>query len=170
MTFYHWDPITGHYVDKLNRIVVLDGVDRGAPNPYLRRLRELEGEVVRNSKRVQKMLDLCDHFCKEATGAPGNYSYNDAGTSFLDRDSSIKTLIDNGERGIKALIEDKKRAINELECVYNDLEKEKDIWAAKSAAKYTSHFAAQARQEADRRDWEERRRNRDPVHVKFFWQ
>jgi len=161
MTFYHWDPITGYYVDKLNRIVVLDGVDRGAPNPYLRRLRELEGEVVRQSQRVQKMLDLCGHYRKEATGAPGNYSYNDAGTKFLDRDIH--------ETCIKTLIEYNKRAISELERIYNDLEKEKDMWAAESGAKNHAHYVAQARQAAERIDWEKSRRNRDPTNVRFFW-
>jgi hypothetical protein len=158
--FYHWDPITGHYVDKLNRIVVLDGVDRGAPNPYLRRLRELEGEVVRQSQRVQKMLDLCGHYRKEATGDPGKYSSNTAGTRFLGRDTR--------ETCIKTLIEYNKCVISKLECIYNDLEKHKDMWARESAANYKTHFAAQARQAAERRDWEESRRNR--VHAKLFWQ
>ncbi|MBV5267686.1 MAG: hypothetical protein JZU67_04110, partial [Burkholderiaceae bacterium] len=112
MTFYSWDPTSTFYVDKLNRIVILDGVDRGAPNPYLRQLRELEGQVVRNSKRVQKMLDLCGHFRKEATGAPGNYADNDAGTRFLDRDTR--------ETCIKTLIEYNKHAISELEDIYKD--------------------------------------------------
>ena len=162
MTFYHWDPTTTHYVDKLNRIVVLDGAGRGAPDPYLRELRALEGQVVRQSQRVQKMLDLCDSFQEEATGAPGNYAYNDAGTRFLDSDPR--------ETCIRTLIECNKRAITELEGIYDKLEIEKDAWAAKSAAKYKTHFAAQARQEAERRDWEAGRRNRDPAHVKFFWQ
>jgi len=162
MTFYHWDPESTFYVDKLNRIVMLDGVDRGAPNPYLRQLRELEGEVVRNSKRVQKMLDLCGYFRQEATGDPGKYAYNDAGTRFLDRDTR--------ETCIKTLIEYNKRTISELERIYNDLEKEKDMWAAESGAKNYAHHAAQERQAAERRDWEAGRRNRDPAHVKFFWQ
>ena len=162
MTFYHWDPNTGHYVDKLNRIVVLDGIARGAPNPDLRRLRELEGQVVRQSQRVQKMLDLCDSFQEEATGAPGNYAHRDAGTRFLDTDPR--------ETCIRTLIVCNKRAITELEGIYDKLQIEKDAWAAKSAANYETHFAAQARQEAERRDWEVGRRNRDPVHVKFFWQ
>jgi hypothetical protein len=161
MTFYHWDPITGHYVDKLNRIVVLDGVDRGAPNPYLRRLRELEVEVVRQSQRVQKMLDLCGHYRKEATGNPGKYSSNTAGTRFLDRDTR--------ETCIKTLIEYNKDVISKLECIYNDLEKEKDMWAAESGAKNDAHYVAQARQAAERIDWEESRRNRDPKNVRFFW-
>ena len=168
MTFYHWDPVSTFYVDKLNRIVVLDGVDRGAPNPYLRQLRELEGEVVRNSKRVQKMLDLCGHFRQEATGDPGKYAYNDAGTRFLDRDTR--------ETCIKTLIEYNKRTISELERIYNDLEKEKDAWSAKSAVKYKADFAVQTRQQVARGDWQERRdrevlrSNRDPSTVKFFWQ
>lgn len=162
MNFYSWDPTSTFYVDKLNRIVMLDGVDRGAPNPYLRQLRELEGEVVRNSKRVQKMLDLCGHFHKEATGNPGNYAYNDAGTRFLDRDTR--------ETCIKTLIEDNKRAISELEGIYDDLENEKNMWAVQAGAKYNAHRAAQARQEAEHRVWVDGRRNRDPAHVRFFWQ
>jgi hypothetical protein len=167
MTFYHWDPTTTHYVDKLNRIVVLDGAGRGAPDPYLRELRALEGQVVRQSQRVQKMLDLCDSFQEEATGAPGNYAYNDAGTRFLDSDPR--------ETCIRTLIECNKRAITELEGIYDKLEIEKDAWAAKSAAKYKTHFAAQARQQDASGDWQERRDravvkgNRDPAHVKFFW-
>ena len=162
MTFYSWDPTSTFYVDKINRIVILDGVDRGAPNPYLRQLRELEGEVVRNSKRVQKMLDLCGHFHKEATGNPGNYTYNDAGTRFLDRDTR--------ETCIKTLIEYNNHAISELERIYNDLEKEKDRWAAKSGAKYYAHHAAQARQEAEHRAWVDGRIACNGVNVKFFWQ
>jgi hypothetical protein len=162
MTFYHWDPNTRHYVDKLNRIVVLDGAGRGAPDPYLRELRALEGQVVRQSQRVQKMLDLCDYFQEEATGAPGNYAHNDAGIGFIN--------IDPRETCIKTLLECNKRAITKLEGIYDKLEIEKDAWAAKSAAKYKTHFDVQARQEAERREWEAGRRNRDPVHVKFFWQ
>lgn len=162
MTFYHWDPNTRHYVDKLNRIVVLDGAGRGAPDPYLRELRALEGQVVRQSQRVQKMLYLCDYFQEEATGAPGNYAHNDAATRFLDTDPR--------ETCIKTLLECNKRAITKLEGIYDKLEIEKDTWAAKSAAKYKTHFDVQARQEAERREWEVGRRTRDPVHVKFFWQ
>ena len=162
MTFYHWDPNTTHYLDNLNRIVIFDGAARGAPDPYLRQLRALEGEVVRQSQRVQKMLDLCDYFQEEATGAPGNYAYNDAGTRFINSDPR--------ETCIKTLLECNKRAISELERIHDHLEKEKDGWSEKSSAKYKAHFAAQARQEAERRDWEVGRRNRDPAHVKFFWQ
>ena len=162
MTFYHWDPNTTHYLDNLNRIVILDGAARGAPDPYLRQLRQLEGEVVRQSKRVQKMLELCDNFQKEATGAPGNYAYNDAGTRFLNRDTH--------ETCSKTLLECNKRAISELERIHDHLEKEKDAWVEKSSAKYKAHFAAQARQEAEHAAWEAGRRNRDPAHVKFFWQ
>ena len=162
MTFYHWDPNTSHYVDKLNRIVVLDGAGRGAPDPYLRELRALEGQVVRQSQRVQKMLDLCDYFQEEATGAPGNYAYNDAGTRFIN-------IVDKSrETCIKTLLECNKCVITELEGIYDKLEIEKDAWAAKSAAKNNAHYAAQARQAAERRDWEESRRNR--VHAKLFWQ
>jgi hypothetical protein len=162
MTFYHWDPKTTHYVDKLNRIVVLDGAGRGAPDPYLHELRALEGQVVRQSQRVQKMLDLCDYFQEEATGAPGNYAYNDAGTRFINSvDKSRETCI-------KTLLECNKRAITKLEGIYGKLEIEKDEWAAKSAAKYKAHFAAQARQEAHDAAWVAGRRARDPAHVKYF--
>jgi hypothetical protein len=168
MTFYHWDPNTGHYVDKLNRIVVLDGIARGAPNPDLRRLRELEGQVVRQSQRVQKMLDLCDYFQKEATGAPGNYAYNDAGTRFLDTDPR--------ETCIKTLLECNKRAITKLEGIYDKLNIEKDAWAEKKAVKYKRDFDAQARQQEASGDWQERRDravnkgNRDPFGVRLSWQ
>ena len=157
MTFYHWDPNTTHYLDNLNRIVIFDGASRGAPDPYLR-----QGEVVCQSKRVQKMLELCDNFQEEATGAPGNYAYNDAGTRFLNRDPH--------ETCIKTLLECNKRAISELERVYNDLEEEKDGWSEKISVKYKAHFATQARQEAEHRDWVDGRNARDPAHVKFFWQ
>jgi hypothetical protein len=167
MTFYHWDPITGYYVDKLNRIVVLDGIARGAPDPYLRELRALEGQVVRQSQRVQKMLDHCGHYRKEATGDPGKYSDNDAGTRFLDRDTR--------ETCIKTLIKYNNDVISKLESIYDKLEIEMDAWAAKSAAKYEAHFAAQARQQEASGDWQARRDrvvlrdNRDPFKVQPFW-
>jgi hypothetical protein len=157
MNFYHWDPNTTYYVDKLNRIVVLDGACRVAPE-----LRQLEGQVVRQSQRVQKMLDLCDCLQEEATGTPGNYINNDAGTRFLDRDTR--------ETCIKILLECNKRAIRELKRIHDDLEKEKDEWVAKSAAKNQAHFPAQARQEAERRAWVDGRNASNGVDVKYFWQ
>jgi hypothetical protein len=128
----------------------------------------MEKRVVSLSASVQKMLDLCGHFQKEATGFPGNYVYNDAGTRFLDTDPR--------ETCIKTLLECNKRAITELEGIYDKLQIEKDAWAAKSAANYETHFAAQARQQEASGDWQERRDravlrdNRDPATVKFFWQ
>jgi hypothetical protein len=134
----------------------------------LRRLREMKKRVVSLSASVQKMLDLCGHLQKEATGAPGNYGYSNAGTRFLDTDPR--------ETCIKTLLECNQHAITQLQNIYAELEIEKDEWCEKRAVKYKRDSAAQARQQEASGDWQARRDravmrdNRDPAKVKFFWQ
>ena len=113
--------------DVMGRIVILDGVARGAPNPALRRLREMEAEVVRKSHRVQKILDQCARWENEVTGSPGFYQYNDSGSSYLNRyagETCIKTLLNYNERNIR-----------ELDTEFEKLERVLDVLTGQARAK-----------------------------------
>ena len=105
--------------DVMGRIVIF--------SPELRRLREMEAEVVRKSHRVQKMLDQCTRWEKEVTGYPGKYQYNDSGSRYLHRDV--------GETCIKTLLNYNERNIRELDTEFDELERDLDILTGQARAK-----------------------------------
>ena len=125
--------------DVMGRIVILDGVARGAPNPALRRLREMDKRIESLSASVQKKLDVCDHFCKEVTGAPGGYQYDRSGTEYLNRYI--------GETCIKTLLKYKESDILELEAKCRELEKDFDEWGEKARKKMDAHHTARVARE-----------------------
>jgi hypothetical protein len=132
-------PQNNFQYDVMGRIVILDGTARGAPNPGLRRFREMEKRVVSLSASVQKKLDVCDRLCKEVTGAPGGYQYDRSGTEYLNRYI--------GEMCIKTLLKYKESDILELEAKYRELEKDFDEWGEKARKKMDVHHTARAARE-----------------------
>ena len=128
--------------DVMGHVVMFDGgASRVVPPPHpdLRRLREMEKRVVSLSASVQKKLDVCDHWCKEATGAPGGYQYDRSGTEYLNRYI--------GETCIKTLLKYKESDILELEAKCRELEKDFDEWCEKARKKMDAHHAARVARE-----------------------
>jgi hypothetical protein len=120
--------------DAMGRIVVSDGAGRLSLSAELNRLRKLEKEVVRQSRKVSDLLELCEYWEKEATGTPGMHKFNRMGSRFLNRDGSVQ---------------DKERDIRELEKEVARLECERDKWSTMAGEKMMRHHTAQNARERE---------------------